>query len=222
MEAGGGQGELGRIFHLSASVLWNRGESYYRQADWRGRWESDGGVLMNQCIHNIDLLRYLGGEAAEVFRLHRPAGTIPYIEGKTWASGLCGSQMGLMVRWKAPAISFPKTWRKPFRSMGEKGRCGSGEIGEPVGDLPAPNPARRIFPPLRKSLAISMDLATALYRDVAECIQTGRQPLCNGEDGLQALELVLSCLPVGGGTPVGIPPAERRGGPALTRGRFDR
>lgn len=78
------RGELGRIFHLSASVLWNRGESYYRQADWRGRWESDGGVLMNQCIHNIDLLRYLGGEAAEVFaytdRLNHP-----YIEGKTWA-----------------------------------------------------------------------------------------------------------------------------------------
>ena len=49
-------------------LRWNRGQDYYTQAPWRGTWEQDGGALMNQCIHNIDLLRWMmGDEIDEVF-----------------------------------------------------------------------------------------------------------------------------------------------------------
>ncbi len=54
-------GRFGRLLHGAAHVRWNRGESYYNQASWRGTWSQDGGALMNQCIHNIDLLRWLMG-----------------------------------------------------------------------------------------------------------------------------------------------------------------
>ena len=41
---------------------------YYEQAPWRGTWELDGGTLMNQCIHNIDLLQWMmGGEIDTVY-----------------------------------------------------------------------------------------------------------------------------------------------------------
>jgi len=58
---------FGRLLHGTAHIRWNRGEDYYKQAPWRGTWEQDGGALMNQCIHNIDLLRWMmGDEVKEV------------------------------------------------------------------------------------------------------------------------------------------------------------
>ena len=50
-------GRFGKISHGSIHVRWNRDHSYYDQASWRGTWAQDGGCLMNQCIHGIDLLR---------------------------------------------------------------------------------------------------------------------------------------------------------------------
>ena len=61
-------GRFGKISHGSINVRWNRNEDYYNQAKWRGTWASDGGALMNQCIHGIDLLRWMmGDEIVEVY-----------------------------------------------------------------------------------------------------------------------------------------------------------
>ena len=61
-------GRFGKLSHGSIHVRWNRNENYYTQAPWRGTWAQDGGALMNQCIHGIDLLRWmLGNEIDEVY-----------------------------------------------------------------------------------------------------------------------------------------------------------
>lgn len=52
-------GRFGKISHGSIHVRWNRNREYYEQAKWRGTWAQDGGALMNQCIHGIDLLRWM-------------------------------------------------------------------------------------------------------------------------------------------------------------------
>ena len=52
-------GRFGQISHGSIHVRWNRNRDYYTQANWRGTWAEDGGCLMNQCIHGIDLLRWM-------------------------------------------------------------------------------------------------------------------------------------------------------------------
>ncbi|WP_373281827.1 Gfo/Idh/MocA family protein [Chitinolyticbacter meiyuanensis] len=41
------------------NVFWTRPQSYYDQARWRGTWELDGGALMNQVSHYIDLLDWI-------------------------------------------------------------------------------------------------------------------------------------------------------------------
>ncbi len=57
-------GRFGKLSHGSIHVRWNRNKDYYEQAKWRGTWAQDGGALMNQCIHGIDLLRWMmGGNA---------------------------------------------------------------------------------------------------------------------------------------------------------------
>ena len=56
---------FGKISHGSIHVRWNRDHGYYDQATWRGTWAQDGGALMNQCIHGIDLLRWMMGDEIE-------------------------------------------------------------------------------------------------------------------------------------------------------------
>ena len=58
-------GRFGRLSLGSIHVRWNRNTGYYTQAPWRGTWAQDGGCLMNQCIHGIDLLRWMMGDDVE-------------------------------------------------------------------------------------------------------------------------------------------------------------
>lgn len=63
-------GRFGKIFYATSQIRWSRGDAYYHQAPWRGTWAQDGGALMNQCIHNIDLLNWmLGDEPVEVISM---------------------------------------------------------------------------------------------------------------------------------------------------------
>ena len=59
-------GRFGRIYNVQLSVLWTRPQDYYDLAPWRGTWELDGGALMNQAIHYIDLLQWLVGPIESV------------------------------------------------------------------------------------------------------------------------------------------------------------
>jgi predicted dehydrogenase len=64
-------GALGKITFVSAYMKYYRSPEYYAAADWRGRWDTDGGLLMNQGIHGIDLLRYFVGEVEAVSAARR-------------------------------------------------------------------------------------------------------------------------------------------------------
>ncbi len=60
-------GRFGRLLGLRGSVFWHRTPEYYTSSGWRGRWATEGGgVLINQSIHTLDLLLYLGGKAVSV------------------------------------------------------------------------------------------------------------------------------------------------------------
>jgi predicted dehydrogenase len=60
-------GSLGAFKASKAIVAWHRDDDYYMSSKWRGRWSTEGGgLLINQAIHTLDLLRYLGGEVDAV------------------------------------------------------------------------------------------------------------------------------------------------------------
>jgi len=59
-------GRLGRLALADVFVKWYRPQSYY-DGSWRGTWQIDGGgALMNQSIHNIDLVQWLAGPVESV------------------------------------------------------------------------------------------------------------------------------------------------------------
>ncbi len=61
------KGELGKLKGIKGIVTWYRNDDYYLQDEWRGKWETEGGgVLINQAIHTLDLVQWLGGELEAV------------------------------------------------------------------------------------------------------------------------------------------------------------
>lgn len=52
---------LGKIYFVNVNIFWNRDQKYYNQDKWRGTKKFDGGALMNQSIHFVDLLIWLFG-----------------------------------------------------------------------------------------------------------------------------------------------------------------
>lgn len=52
-------GRFGKIFLISSNVFWQRPQNYYDQAKWRGTKKLDGGAMLNQSSHYVDLMCYL-------------------------------------------------------------------------------------------------------------------------------------------------------------------
>ena len=60
-------GRFGRLTVVGALVPWWRTQAYYDSGGWRGTWELDGGgALMNQSIHQLDLMQFFGGPVTEL------------------------------------------------------------------------------------------------------------------------------------------------------------
>ena len=60
-------GKFGKLLLGTVRVRWCRTQDYYDQAEWRGTWAMDGGVLSNQASHHIDMLEWMMGEVDELF-----------------------------------------------------------------------------------------------------------------------------------------------------------
>jgi predicted dehydrogenase len=61
-------GELGEIVRINWIITdWFRTEAYYASGGWRATWKGEGGgVLLNQCLHQLDMLQWLCGMPARV------------------------------------------------------------------------------------------------------------------------------------------------------------
>ena len=60
-------GRFGRLTLGDTYVKWWRTQEYYDSSGWRGTWQLDGGgALMNQAIHNVDLIQWLMGDVKSI------------------------------------------------------------------------------------------------------------------------------------------------------------
>lgn len=88
-------GDLGKIISGRAMVTWNRSDEYYSKSDWKGTWDKEGGgVVIDQSIHTLDLMRWfvnediayidaqIGNRAHEIIEVEDSAeGVIKYKSG---------------------------------------------------------------------------------------------------------------------------------------------
>lgn len=113
------QGLFGKLSHANATVRWNRNQQYYDQASWRGTKLHDGGVLMNQAIHNLDLLIWLMGDVDEVMSMN--ATRIRQIEAEDMAVGIVRFKSGALGVIEAATTIYPKNLEETLSIFGEFG-----------------------------------------------------------------------------------------------------
>ena len=188
---------FGKMFYGTAHIRWGRDHEYYDRASWRGTWEQDGGALMNQCIHNIDLLRWMmGDEVEEVVgmtdRLHHD-----YIEAEDLGIALVKFKNGAYGIIEGTTDVYPKNLEETLYLFGEKGTVKAGGQSVNVIEewrfsdmLDDPEEVKRRFhenPPNVYGYG-----HTPLYADVIDAIVNDRKPYVDAEAGKRALELVLA------------------------------
>lgn len=190
-------GRFGRLSHGTAHIRWNRSEGYYRQAPWRGTWAQDGGCLMNQCIHNIDLLRWMMGDEVEEVMAYTDRLEHSYIEAEDIGIAIVKFKNGSYGMLEGTTNVYPKNLEETLYIFGEKGTVKAGGVSDNIievwnfGDgLDDPKSVMNTYnenPPNVYGFG-----HTPLYADVIDAINTGRAPYVDGEAGKRALELVLA------------------------------
>ncbi|HHY82933.1 MAG TPA: Gfo/Idh/MocA family oxidoreductase [Clostridiales bacterium] len=95
-------GELGRILSGRLNVYWNRSDEYYSSSDWKGTWDKEGGgVLINQAIHTMDLLRWFVDSPIEYVDANISNRAHPNIEVEDCAEGVIRYKNGVTTIFHA-------------------------------------------------------------------------------------------------------------------------
>jgi len=185
---------LGKISHALCIVNWNRNQEYYDQAPWRGTKEHDGGVLMNQAIHNLDLLLWFLGKPEEVFSMD--ATRLRNIEAEDVSSGVIKFESGVLATVQASTTVYPKNYEESITIFGEKGTV---KIGGPNAIYFEHIDIEGIDEGVLanwKETVMNDPWGTPghqkIIQDMIEAIQNKRQVQVTGQDGKYALELVLN------------------------------
>ena len=203
-------GRFGNLSHGSIHVRWNRGRSYYDQAPWRGTWAQDGGTLMNQCIHGIDLLRWMmGDEVVEVYgqtrqRFH------DYLEAEDVGMAVVKFANGALGTIEGTSNVYPKNLEETLCVFGETGTVkigGKSTNNIDVWDFADEGEADAANKGLREQTSnVYGNGHTALYADVIDSINNNRAPYVDAVAGRNALEMVLAIYKrQKTGEPVGFP-----------------
>ena len=192
-------GGLGRPTLASARVKWYRPPQYYRESRWRGTRALDGGALMNQAIHTVDLLAWLLGPVKSV--CGRIATRVHAIESEDTAVAVLEFANGALATLEAATSVFPGYPRR-LEVTGESGtvvlegdRVAAVDLRDSAG-----SPALAASPSdggdERAQSAAVRDTRghQAVLEDFIAAIGTRggarRPPSCDGREGLRSLALV--------------------------------
>ncbi len=186
-------GMFGKLSHGSICVRWNRGKDYYDQATWRGKWESDGGALMNQCIHGIDLLRWMfGSEIEEVFGITRQQ-FHNYLECEDVGIAVVKFKNGAIATIEGTTNVYPKNLEETLLIFGENGTVKIGGKSTNTIDVwDFKNTIDDQTGYVEETSNVYGNGHTSLFLDVAQAIHDDRPPYITALDGKMAVELVLA------------------------------
>lgn len=194
-------GRLGRLTMCDAYIKWWRSQQYYDEGGWKGTKRWDGGALMNQSIHEIDLLQWIAGMPVEVCAfsdilahkriecedtavaiLRYKHGALGVIEGAT--STYPGEPRRLTISGEHGTIEMEddRISRWHFRDeRPEDAEIRRKHVGGSIGKSGASDPK-----------AISHEGHRRQLQDFVDAIRENREPMVPGSDGRNAVELILA------------------------------
>jgi predicted dehydrogenase len=188
-----GERALGSLVLGEASTKWYRGQDYYDSASWRGTWAMDGGSLMNQGIHYVDLLRWCMGPVAEVTAVcttqaHRIEAEDTALAILRFTSGAVGTVMSSTAAFPG----FPQRLEITGTDgtvIIEDGQIVRRAFGD---DTQRDHDQRDHDRPGASADPAALDVSghTAQLGDLLAAIGEGREPAVGGQAGRDALEIV--------------------------------
>ena len=189
-------GRFGKISHGSVNIRWNRNKNYYMQSSWRGKWHDDGGALMNQCIHGIDLLLWMMDSEAEfVYGVTRQR-FHDYIEAEDVGIAIIKFKNGTIASIEGTTNVFSQNLEETLYLFGENGTVKLGGKSANNIDIWEFNDDYEVDAQNR-----GLKEATAnvygnghiiLFNDMINAIKENRHPYVDALAGKKALEIVLA------------------------------
>jgi predicted dehydrogenase len=189
-------GRFGKLSHGSIHVRWNRNQGYYDQASWRGTWDQDGGALMNQCIHGIDLLRWMmGDEIEEIYGTTRQQ-FHHYLEAEDVGMAVVKFKNGAIGTIEGTTNVYPQNLEETLYIFGEKGTVkigGTSTNNIDVWDFVDESEADQANKGLKEETSnVYGNGHTSLFADVMDAIEKDREPYVDAVAGRNALEVILA------------------------------
>jgi UDP-N-acetyl-2-amino-2-deoxyglucuronate dehydrogenase len=186
------EGRFGRLHSISMNVFWSRPQSYYDSASWRGTWEWDGGALMNQASHYVDLLQWLFGPVESVSCFAATLGR--RIDTEDTAVAALRWRSGALGTLNVTMLTFPKNFEGSITALGELGTVRIGGVA--VNEI-----QQWDFADQRESdsavLQASYETTSVYgkghigyYENVIAALRGHEAPETDGREGLRSLELL--------------------------------
>ncbi len=189
-------GRFGKLSHGSIHVRWCRDKSYYEQATWRGTWAEDGGCLMNQSIHGIDLLCWMLGEEVDTVYGATRQQQHDYLEAEDVGVAVLTFKNGAVATVEGTTNVYPQNLEETLYIFGEKGTVKIGgksttniDIWEFL-DKNESDIQNKGFE--EQAINVYGNGHTSLYADVKDAIINNRKPYIDAVAGKKALEIILA------------------------------
>ncbi len=187
-------GRLGKLLQVDGYVKWHRPQSYYDRPG-KGAWAVEGGgALINQGIHTVDVMQYLGGRFSQVFA-NWQLGAAHVMEGEDIVNAVVAYENGATGVVQASTAVLPG-YPERIELHGSKGsavitgdRLTAWDVED---DLGAAVPlAAGVESGAADPMAISIENLKLQFLDFGKAVEEGRAPLVDGEEGFRALQIVL-------------------------------
>lgn len=185
-------GRFGRIYMVNINVFWQRPQTYYDAAAWRGTWEFDGGAFMNQASHYVDLIDWLIGpleslQAYTATLARRIEVEDSGVVSLRWRSGALGSMNVTM-------LTFPKNLEGSITILGETGtvRIGGVAVNQiEHWEFAEPRPEdTRIAEASYETTSVYGFGHPLYYANVIDVLRGEAEPETDGRGGLRSLEVL--------------------------------
>lgn len=187
-------GRFGQIYMVNINVFWTRPQDYYDSAAWRGTWEFDGGALMNQASHYLDLLDWLIGPVESVQAYTATLARNIEVEdsgvvGVRWRSGALGSVNVTM-------LTYPRNLEGSITIIGEKGTVRVGGVA--VNDIQhwefedEQESDGKVREANYETTSVYGFGHPRYYENVIRVLRGEAEPETDGREGLKSLELLIA------------------------------
>ena len=184
---------FGKIHLVHLNIFWTRPQAYYDQAKWRGTWEFDGGALMNQASHYVDLLDWLIGPVEKVQAMMSTTRDIEVedtgVLNVRWRNGALGSVSVTM-------LTYPQNLEGSITILGERGSVRIGGVA--VNDIqiwqfdePRDYDAQIQVANYETSSVYGFG-HPLYYKNVIDVLRGEAEPETDGREGLKSLEVLIA------------------------------